>query len=103
MGNDGRGASSHCVLGTTCLHLGGIALNCAIPSDLLGGMNVTHLEIFMRNRGLLALAPVGIGFTSPRALNGVACPVGGGVSINVGLALWYSEIEGIYVVGTWVS
>lgn len=81
---------AECLRGTTCVHLGGLAMNCALPGMLLGGVKVRHLHVFFSNSGLYRFSNLcGRCGMSPRDLNGVICPLRHSCSFNLGIAFWF--------------
>lgn len=45
-------ARSHCMRGNTCVHLGGLRLNCALPDAVAGGFTMGSLHMCISKSGL---------------------------------------------------
>lgn len=86
LGDGGRRRMSRfCVRGNSCVGLGDLALNCALPGTILSGVGVHRTHVCFRTRGLFAVA--NCANTSPRNLN-CPCPLPHAFSLKLSFNFW---------------
>lgn len=85
--------------GNSCLHLGGLRVNCGLPIGCYGGVNLDGLHVCMNTAHLFAVA--GCGNCSPSAnssIKRVKCscttvPLDHSFVVNLGFNFWLGLVQ----------